>query len=125
MNHQRHYAPRRGAALMLAIFVMVLASTLVVAVLDTQTLRYAALRNTRDWDYARYLAEAGLHHALSRLEDDIDWRSDLTDIEFPAGSGHTYSASIRNGPDGTVIVHATGRAGSFSRVLTATIKHGG
>ena len=57
---------RRGAALLAALFVMTLASTLVVATLDAQMLRYAALRNTLEWDEARYLAEAGLNEAFAR-----------------------------------------------------------
>ena len=121
----RARARRSGAALLLAIFVMTVASTLVIAMADSQMLRYAALRNTRDWDDARYLAEAGLHHALSQLEKNIDWRTDIGTTEFPAGSGNQYSATIQDGPNGTVVINATGRAGSFSRVLTATIKHGG
>lgn len=116
---------RRGAALLLAIFIMTVVSMLVVAMADTQTLRYAALRNTRDWDDARYLAEAGLHHALSQLEADIDWRAGIGSTEFPVDSGHYYSATVQDGPDATVIISATGLAGSFSRVLTARIKHGG
>lgn len=118
-------ARRSGTALMMAIFVMTVASTLVISMADTQMLRYAALRNTRDWEHARYLAEAGLHHALSLLENDIEWRNDVVTTEFPAGSGHTYSATIRDGAGATVIIDATGNAGSFSRVLSATIKHGG
>ncbi|GAB5405534.1 MAG: hypothetical protein Aurels2KO_37650 [Aureliella sp.] len=116
---------RRGAALMLALFVMTVVSTLVVSMCNTQMLRYAALRNTRDWDSSRYLAEAGLHHALSQLERDIDWRAGVPATEFPAGSGETYSASVVDGPDGTVVVTAKGSVGTFSRVLRASIKHGG
>lgn len=116
---------RRGAALMLALFVMTVVSTLVVSMADTQMLRYAALRNTRDWDGSRYLAEAGLHHALSRLERDIDWRAGVPATEFPAGSGETYSATVTDGANGTVVIVAEGRAGTFNRVLRATVKHGG
>lgn len=110
---------------MMAIFVMTIAGTLVITMADTQMLRYTALGNTRDWDSARYLAEAGLHHALSRLENDIDWRDGIESTEFPAGTGRTYEATVLDGPNGVVIITATGSAGSFSRVLTAKIKHGG
>tara|TARA_R110002049_G_scaffold27321_2_gene94115 strand:- start:232584 stop:232997 length:414 start_codon:yes stop_codon:yes gene_type:complete len=116
---------RRGAALLFALFVMTVVSTLAVSMLDTQTLRYASLRNTREWDEARYLAEAGLHDAFSRLEQNIDWREGISTTEFPLGSGHTYSATVTNGPDASVLIHATGTAGNFRRKLVATIKHGG
>ncbi|MCA9125980.1 MAG: hypothetical protein KDB22_02805 [Planctomycetales bacterium] len=124
-NHRRLTSGRSGAALLLAIFVMAIVSSLVVAIADAQTLRYAALRNTTDWDSARYLAEAGLHDALSRLETDINWRTGIGTTEYPANSGRIYSVAVQDGPDGTVIISATGSTGAFSRVLTATIKHGG
>lgn len=116
---------RGGVALLLAIFVMLVSSTLVISMAETQMLRYAALRNTRDWDSARFLAEAGLHHALSSLEDDIEWRTGVARTEFPVGTGQSYTATVADGPSGTVRITAVGSAGTFSRVLTATIKHGG
>lgn len=116
---------RRGAALLFALFVMTLSSTLVVATLDAQTMRYAALRNTRDWDEARYLAEAGLNHAFSELEQDITWRAGVLTTEFPAGSGLTYAVTVTDGTDGEVEINAVGTAGDFSRRLSVTIKQGG
>ena len=116
---------RRGAALLFALFVMTVVSTLAVSMLDTQTLRYASLRNTREWHEARYLAEAGLHHAFSRLEQDIDWRDGIGTTEFPVGSGRTYQAVVSDGADASVIIDATGTSGNFSRKLVVTIKHGG
>lgn len=116
---------RRGAALLMALFVMTLASALVVGTLDSQRMRYAALRNTVDWDRARYLAEAGLNDALSQLEADIDWRTGIATTEFPAGSGMTYSATVNDAAAGTVEVVAVGNAGTFSRRLRVTVKHGG
>ena len=121
----RRYRARRGAALLIALFVMTLASTLVVATLDAQMMRYAALRNTLEWDKARYLAEAGLNDAFSQLEQDIDWRSGIRTTEFPAGSGSTYSVTVADGSHGTVEITAIGVAGNFTRRLQATIKHGG
>ncbi|MEZ6087600.1 MAG: hypothetical protein R3C05_06165 [Pirellulaceae bacterium] len=116
---------RQGAALLFALFVMTLASTLVVATLDAQTTRYASLRNTVDWDRARYLSEAGLNHAFMELEQDIDWRTGIATTEFPSGSGLTYSVTVVDGPDGTVLIDSVGRAGTFSRRLQASVKHGG
>lgn len=116
---------RSGVALLMALFVMTLASALVVATLDSQTLRYAALRNCVDWDRARYLAEAGIQHAFVFLEDDILWRKGIATTEFPIGSGQTYRVEVVDGADGTVTLTSVGNAGKFSRVLRATIKHGG
>jgi type II secretory pathway component PulK len=115
---------------MLAIFVMAVTSMIVITILDSQTLQYAALRNTVDYDRARYLAEAGVQHALSVLEEDFD-QSDVAGFtipatQFPAGSGNTYQVTV--GPvqaDGTRVVSGQGTSGSFTRRLEIVIKMGG
>lgn len=116
---------RRGAALLLALFVMVVTSALVIAVMDTQQLQYATLRHTVDYDQARYLAECGIQHALSALENDITWRTGISSTEFPPGSGNHYSATVTDGAGGLVIIAAEGQAGSFTRRLQVTLKQGG
>jgi Tfp pilus assembly protein PilX len=116
-------------AYMLALFVMAVTSMIVVTILDTQVLQYSALRNTVDYDRARYLAEAGVQHALSLLEEDYD----LADVagftipatEFPAGSGNTYQATVSPlDADGTRTVTAQGSAGTFTRRLELLVKMG-
>jgi type II secretory pathway component PulK len=117
-------------AFMLALFVMAAASMIVVTILDTQTLQYSSLRNSIDFDRARYLAEAGLHHVLSTLESDFDL-SDTTGFtiastEFPSGSGNTYTASVGVlQADGTRVVTSQGTAGQFTRKLEIKVKMGG
>lgn len=115
---------------MLALFVMAVTSMIVITIFDTQTLQYAALRNTVDYDRARYLAEAGIQHALSILEVDFDQGEatgfTIPAVQFPAGSGNVYDATI--GPledDGTRTVSAQGTAGTFTRRLEILIKMGG
>ena len=108
-----------------ALFVMAVSSVLVISIMDTETLQYAALRNTMDWDRARYLAEAGLQHALAELEADITWRTGVSSTQFPAGSGNTYWATAVDGTNGTVVVTAWGQAGSVTRKLETTVKQGG
>lgn len=110
---------------MLALFVMTVCSVLVLAIVDSQSLRYSALRNTRQWDQARYLAESGLHAALAHLEIDFDWRKGIESTEFPVGSDNWYSANVQDGTDGHVIVQATGTSGNFTRTLSVTLKQGG
>lgn len=116
---------RRGAALLLAIFVMTVASALTVAMCDVQSVRYSALSNTRNWENARYLAEAGLQHAISNLELDFTHRTPLAETEFPVGSNQFYSATYSDGPAGVVLIEAVGTSGPFSRSLNATVKQGG
>ena len=108
-----------------ALFVMAVSSVVVVGILDTEVLQFSALRNTIDYDRARYLAEAGIAHALAELEQDILWRDGFGDTEFPIGSGSTYSVSVQDGPSSTIIVTATGISGSITRRLQVTTRYGG
>jgi type II secretory pathway component PulK len=130
MAGHRRCARRRGTALMLAVFVMAVASMMVITILDTQTLQYSALRNTMHYDRARYLAEAGLHHAMSLLESDFDMSGttgfSIPNTEYPVGSGSNYSASISAvQADGTRVITATGTSNTFTRTLTIQVKMGG
>jgi Tfp pilus assembly protein PilX len=121
----RHRHRRRGAALMMALFVMTVTTVLVISMIDTETLQYSSIRNTMDWDRARYLAECGVQHAMAELENNIDWRDGVASVEFPAGSGNTYGASVTDGANGTVIINAWGTARSFTRRMQTTLKQGG
>lgn len=116
---------RSGVALLLAIFVMALATALVVATLEAERMRYIALRNTVDWESARYAAEAGLNQAFAELASDITWRDGIATTEFPAGSGLTYSVTVSDGNNGLVHVTSIGNAGGFTRRLNSTVKQGG
>lgn len=120
----RHSA-RRGAALMMAIFVMTITTLLVLMICDTQTIQYAALRNTIDYDRARYLAEAGVQHALVLLESDIDWRGTVPNTEYPARSGEYYTVTVATGAGASVSISSTGIARDFSRTLSVIVKQGG
>lgn len=117
-------------AFMLALFVMAVTSMIVITIMDAQTLEYSTLRNTVDYDRARYLAEAGIQHALSMLEVDYDMSDNtgfsISSTQFPSGSGNTYQASV--GPvqaNGTRVVTGQGTAGTFTRRLQITVKMGG
>ena len=129
--HKRKSQTRRrgGAALMMALFIMTVCATLVISVVDTQVLQFASLRNTMDYDRARYLAEAGIAHALAVLEDDFDSTSlranGISSTEFPSGSGNTYSATVSDQLDGTVTISSVGNAGLFTRRLEISVKMGG
>jgi type II secretory pathway component PulK len=114
---------------MMSLFVMAVATMLVVTILDIQALQYASLRNTMDYDRSRYLAEAGVAHTLAILEQDFD-SQDLRNngvgpTTFPVGSGNSYSATVADQPNGTVLINAEGTAGQFTRRLQITVKMGG
>ncbi len=113
----------------MALIVASVAALLTIALMDAARLRVRAAGNTRDYETARYLAEAGLHRGLCELEEDIDWRTGVSNVAFPPGGANTYSVTATNGADGTVELRATGQivrdAGNVTRVLTATVKQGG
>ena len=114
---------RRGVAMMVAIFLMVIVSGIVVSTLDTTMLQYAANRNTLAWDKARYMAESGVQHACALLEADPTWRTGIPSTEFPSASGCTYSVTVVDGAGNTIVITSTGTASGVSRYLTATLKY--
>ena len=119
---------RRGMALMMAMFVMTVCAMIVITILDTQTLQFTALRNTMDYDRARYLAESGVQHALAFLEEDYDLIGidayDIAWTDAPDGNNQ-YMVDLSEGANGTVIIAAQGRSGNFTRKLEISVKMGG
>ncbi|MBI2479548.1 MAG: hypothetical protein HYV60_13215 [Planctomycetia bacterium] len=101
---------------------------IVVTILDTQTLQFSALRNTMDYDRARYLAESGIQHALAFVEQDYDLIGiDKYDIPWnnAPDANSQYMADLSEGAGGTIIVASQGRSGNFTRRLEITVKMGG
>jgi Tfp pilus assembly protein PilX len=103
------------------LFVIFVVTLMVVNVLDTTTLQLSAVRNTIEYERALYLANAGVNHAASMLENDVTWRGTVTEGAYPADD--SYSATAVNGADAfTVIVTSSGVAGEVTRNVTATIE---
>lgn len=116
---------RKGAALLVALLVMAATTMVLVSVLDTQTMQFMALNNTLNYDRARYLAEAGMNHSLSILEQDITFRGTISQADFPAGSGNSYQATVQDGVAGAIAITASGTSGTFTRRVAANVKQGG
>ncbi len=112
--------PRRGAALLMCLFVIFMVSSLVLNVLNTEIVQFAVTRNVTDYERALYLANAGVHHACTELINDSNWRSTVADAGYPADD--TYSASAANGSGGTVVITSIGVAGEAIRTVEATIQ---
>lgn len=111
---------RRGAALMVCMFIVFIVTLLVVNVLDTLTLDLSSVRNNIDYERALYLANAGVHAAAAQLETDPAWRSIVVDGAYPGDN--TYQASAANGPVGTAIVTSRGVSGGITRTVIATFQ---
>ena len=109
-------------ALLVCLFVMLISSLILVGMLDTARSQMAAVRNTADYERALYLAGAGVHHALAEIEADVDWRDGVANVEFPSGSGNTYTATAADGEDDTIVVTSVGVAGSVTRKLQVTVE---
>jgi Tfp pilus assembly protein PilX len=116
----RRTVPRRGAALLVCLFIIFVTTTLVVSILDTETLELSALRNSIDYEKAVALANAGVHHAAAELESNSTWRGTVTDGAYPANN--TYQATAVSGSNNTVVVTARGVAGGITRTVISTIE---
>ncbi len=116
---RRAQPARQGAALLVCIFVIGATSLLAVAVLDTQTSQFAAMRNSLDYERALYLAGAGAHHALAEIEQDFTWRGTVSEGSYPADN--TYQATAADGSGETIVVTSSGVAGNVTRSLQVTI----
>lgn len=113
-------APRRGAALLMAMFFIFMVSTLVVNVMSTTAVTYSSIRNVLDYDRALYLANAGVHHACAELEASTSWRGVVAEGVFPAND--SYTATVVDGASGQVVITAQGAAGSVTRTVVATVE---
>lgn len=116
----RKSAPRRGAALLVCLFIIFVTTTLVVSILDTETLELSALRNAIDYEKAVALANAGVHHAAAELENSSTWRGTVTDGAYPAND--TYQATAVSGLNNTVVVTSRGVAGGITRTVICAIE---
>lgn len=112
--------PRRAVALLLCLFVLSLVSVWVVSMFQSATVYQSVLRNTLEYEQALYQANAGVHHAVAELENDIAWRGTVTDGGYPASG--SYSATAVNGATaGTVDITSSGVSGGATRRLQATV----
>jgi len=107
-------------ALLLCLFVVFMVSSLVLSVLNTETVQLSAARNVHDYERALYLANAGVHHACAELEDDATWRGSVSDGSYP--NDNTYQAIATTGTGSTVDIVSTGVSGAITRTIQAAVE---
>jgi Tfp pilus assembly protein PilX len=112
----------RGAALVMALIVMSMLSLLTVCSLEMLTLNVQIGNNHAHDLQALYIADAGVEDAIDRLRDNPSWDAGLSDIEFPAGSGNTYTVTIDNAEYPLVVITSVGIVSNFQRSLEARVK---
>lgn len=113
---------QRGAALVIALIVMSVLALLTISSLDMLTLNVQLGGNHERELKASYMADAGVEDAIDRLRDDSGWDAGLTDVEFPAGSGNTYTVTIDNSESPLIIITSTGTVASLQRSLEVQVK---
>ena len=84
---------KKGQALLLAIFSLILISLLVSAFLELTTIDLQIISNHLMRNQALYIADAGIEYAISQLRTNKNWKRTPQPIELPAGSGNTYDVT--------------------------------
>ena len=121
MEHGILTGEPRGAALVVALIVMTMLSLLTVSSLEMLTINVQIGNNHVHDLQALYIAEAGIEDAIDRLRDDPTWDIGLSDVEFPSGSGNTYTVTIDNSAYPLIVITSTGVVFSFQRVLEVEV----
>lgn len=97
---------KKAVALLLALFILILANLLVIAFLELITTDLQIASNHKIRNQAVYIGEAGIEYAISRLRTNKNWGGTAGAIEFPLGSGNTYNVTYTLG-SGTISSTAT------------------
>jgi hypothetical protein len=93
----------------------------VVNSFQSATVYQAALRNTIEYEQALYLANAGVHHAVAELENNLSWRGTVTAGTYPA-SGSYSATAVDGAAAGTVDITSAGVSGGATRRLQSTVQ---
>ena len=119
----RRKTRRRGAALLMTLFLVFMVSALVLNVMQTETLQLAATRNAIEYEQALYWANAGVHHACVELMNDPAWRGTVSEGALPpSASPSGYSTTGADDGTGGVLITSTGYSGQGARTVQATIE---
>lgn len=97
---------KKGAALLLAIFSLIIISLLVTAFLEFTTIDLQIIGNHLMRNQALYIADAGIEYAISQLRINNNWKQTPQPIVLPVGSGNTYDVTYSS-VSGKIISKAT------------------
>lgn len=105
---------RKGAALLIAVFVVALVSALVIGILQINTEEIQFVHNHIYMAQALATAEAGLNDALSKLRADADWDAGFMGEPFDGGS---YTVVF----DGATILSTGATSRGFAAAVEADV----
>jgi type II secretory pathway component PulK len=108
-----HYR-QSGSVMMMTVFVIALLSTLVMGILEMNTVDIQIMQNHVAAVEAQMMAQTGLNHALSELREDAGWSDGFTNQAWNNG---TYTVAV----SGTQITVTGTTAQGFSAELVADV----
>ena len=119
----RPYRPhkRRGAVLLIVLFLMALTAPLVAMLLDTHTTQIRCVHNHIEGTAALYVAEAGVQDAIAELLANPSWRTGFVDKPFPADLGHTYTVTVADDGGEVVVTSTATTTGGYTKTVTVRL----
>ncbi|MFP4057486.1 MAG: hypothetical protein ACLF0G_11520 [Candidatus Brocadiia bacterium] len=115
-------AARRGSVLLLVLFLMAITAPLVALMLEAHGAHLRCVHNDLSGHTALYVAEAGVQRAVAELLADPAWRTGFTDVEFPEGSGHTYTVAVADTSEGELCITSTAHtADGYAKTVSVVV----
>ncbi len=113
---------QKGAVLLIAVFIILLSSILVIGFLEVATTDIEIARNQKSDVIVTYIADAGVDAAIYDLLNAGE--GNISRTEFPdTAQNNTYYTTVQTAKDGTIYtIRSTGEFGVFQRVLEVKIK---
>lgn len=112
---------RRGAALLIALFIMALTAPLVAMMLDSHTTQIRCVHNHIEGNAALYVAEAGVQDAIAELLADPSWRTGFANKPFPTDLGHTYTVAVTDDGGEVVVTSTATTTGGYTKTVTVRL----
>jgi len=106
----------------LALFVAVVVSTMVVSMLDLTTTDLKVARNLQEELRAYYIAEAGAETAIKELKNDVNWSDGFEGVSFPPGSDGSFTVTISHLDSSLIEVTSVGKVGETNKTVKVTLK---
>lgn len=113
---------QKGSVLLIAVFIILLSSVLVIGFLEIAVTDIEIARNQKSGVIAAYIADAGADAAIYNLRNSGD--GNISRTEFPdTVRNNTYYTTVQTAKDGTIYtIRSTGEFGDFQRVLEIKVK---